>query len=433
MASSKTRYPPVDMGKGKVERRGRKRKKLLNSSTEASLRNPTPVKTKPPVPVSTAKGLLNMLKEKHPILKLHALNNLNIIMDQFWPEISTNIAQIEELYEDDNFEHRHLAALVASKVFFHLGELSEALQYALGAASLFNISDGSEYVQTLVAKSVDEYISMNLRLEKGEEGVSLDPRLVAVVDRVLDRCLLDGKSEQAVGIALECRRLDKLEEAITRSRNPGSRLTYCLKLSQTFVNSREFRREVLRLLVENYQKLPEPDYLSLCQCLMLLDEPQQVAEVLQQLILGSSTLVAYQVAFDLFENENQIFLTRVKDSLQDAAAADAADSSAAIPRAAEGADNCAAAGDVEAGCSSSRGQQMNSSCMESLNKLKGILTGDIPINLYLHFLRSNNRFETFHIPTASETNPLKIKRMNQYIIESEKNPAFDLNVRDTIS
>lgn len=419
----------MDLGKRRrVDRERKKRKKLLNSSTDASLRNPNAGR-KPPV-LSTATGLLNMLKEQHPILKLHALNNLNVFMEQFWPEISADIAKIEALYEDEHFEHRHLAALVASKVFFHLGELTEALQYALGAASLFNVSDGCEYVQTLVAKCVDEYISMNLRLEKGGDGLSLDPRLVAVVDRVLDQCLLDGKSEQAVGIALECRRLDKLEEAITRSRNPGGRLTYCLKLSQTFVNCREFRREVLRLLVENYQKLREPDYLSLCQCLMLLDEPHQVARILQQLVhggdeSGASAMVAYQVAFDLFENENQSFLTRVKESLQDyaselpsmggvsnanrimtprtqAAASCNPSGEPSQPRL----DNCsdalaststntAAAGAMEVEHlgegSSSRGKKV--SCFERLNKLKGILTGDIPINLYLHFLRSNNRFD----------------------------------------
>ncbi|KAG0581711.1 hypothetical protein KC19_3G002300 [Ceratodon purpureus] len=435
MATSGTRYTPMDVGKGKLRK---KRKKLLNSSTDASLR-PT-AKRKPPV-LSTASGLLNMLKEKHPILKLHALNNLNVFMERFWPEISADIAQIESLYEDEHFEHRRLAALVASKVFYHLGELAESLTYALGADSLFNVSDNSEYVQTLVAKCVDEYISINSRLEKGEEGLLLDPRLIAIVERVLDQCLVDGKSEQAVGIALECRRLDKLEEAITRSRDPGARLTYCLKLSQTFVNSREFRREVLRLLVENYQKLREPDYLSLCHCLMLLDEAHEVARVLQRLVQGEgdSALLAYQVAFDLFEDEDQKFLARVRQFLQDSVSevperhsigdsntkgrnpttplapsehragnSETGDSnrrvdtlepqlgncSDALPSTSRVSMNASGSAPLEVeqhhvGESSSRGR--NVSYFERLKKLNGILTGDIPISLHLHFLHSNNR------------------------------------------
>lgn len=36
------------------------------------------------------------------------------------------------------------------QVFYHLGELDDALTYALGAGSLFDVNEQSEYVQTLV-------------------------------------------------------------------------------------------------------------------------------------------------------------------------------------------------------------------------------------------------------------------------------------------
>lgn len=41
--------------------------------------------------VSSAGGLLAMLNESHPLLKLHALSNLNNLVDNFWPEISTSV------------------------------------------------------------------------------------------------------------------------------------------------------------------------------------------------------------------------------------------------------------------------------------------------------------------------------------------------------
>lgn len=41
--------------------------------------------------VSSAGGLLAMLNEPHPALKLHALSYLNNLVDQFWPEISTSV------------------------------------------------------------------------------------------------------------------------------------------------------------------------------------------------------------------------------------------------------------------------------------------------------------------------------------------------------
>ncbi len=38
------------------------------------------------------------------------------------------------------------------KVFYHLGELDDALNYALGAGSLFDVEEQSEYVTTLVGE-----------------------------------------------------------------------------------------------------------------------------------------------------------------------------------------------------------------------------------------------------------------------------------------
>lgn len=51
-----------------------------------------------------------------------------------------------------------------------------------------------------------------------------------------------------MGIAIECRRLDKLEEAITRSDNVHGSLSYCINISHSFVYRREYRHEVRVLL-----------------------------------------------------------------------------------------------------------------------------------------------------------------------------------------
>ena len=56
----------------------------------------------------------------------------------------------EVLYEDDGFSNRELAALVLAKVYYHLGAFDSALTFALGAGSLFNVSERSEFVETVV-------------------------------------------------------------------------------------------------------------------------------------------------------------------------------------------------------------------------------------------------------------------------------------------
>lgn len=58
------------------------------------------------------------------------------------------------------------------------------------------------------------------------------------------RCFADGQFEQAVGIALEARRLDKLEQTIKSSPDMVKTLTYSLQVCQTLVVSREFRQQV---------------------------------------------------------------------------------------------------------------------------------------------------------------------------------------------
>lgn len=64
------------------------------------------------------------------------------------------------------------------------------------------------------------------------------------------RCILDGKYQQAMGVAVECRRLDKLEQAITSSDNVQAALSSCVSLSHSFVNRREYRCEVRTIAIE---------------------------------------------------------------------------------------------------------------------------------------------------------------------------------------
>ena len=58
----------------------------------------------------------------------------------------------EMLYEDSAFKHSNLSALVASKVYYHLGAFEESLTYALGADELFDVNSTSEYVETIIGK-----------------------------------------------------------------------------------------------------------------------------------------------------------------------------------------------------------------------------------------------------------------------------------------
>ena len=204
----------------------------------------------------------------------------------------------EALYESDSFPERELAALVASKVYYHLEEFDDALKYALGAGQRFDVASKSEYVETLIAKSIDEYIALRVKSTKHASAaaaaaaassaaaaaadddddemdadapststssaasassssassapVVIDARLEAIVERMFDRCFADGEYKQALGVALEARRMDRVRAAIERSANVFGLLAYALDIALTRIAQREFRHEVLRLLVDVY-------------------------------------------------------------------------------------------------------------------------------------------------------------------------------------
>ena len=65
---------------------------------------------------SNADGLISMLTEPDISLRTYALEALAKQCEIHWFSLSGSISVVENLYEDDSFPQRELAALVASKV-----------------------------------------------------------------------------------------------------------------------------------------------------------------------------------------------------------------------------------------------------------------------------------------------------------------------------
>ncbi|OLQ01422.1 26S proteasome non-ATPase regulatory subunit 1 [Symbiodinium microadriaticum] len=212
--------------------------------------------------------VLSLLEEQENQLRCAALQRLNEVVDQFWHEIADYLNDIETLYEDPAFPGREMAALVASKVFYHLEEYrpryDDALRLALGAGQLFNLNQRSEYVEKIVAVAIDEYVKLtgdNFELEmKKKDPVPIDARLEDVVNRMFARCMEDKAYKHGLGMALETRRLDKEEEGeeeegevtefIKQSDALAEMLEYAQLSAMTLLTSKAFRERVLKALVE---------------------------------------------------------------------------------------------------------------------------------------------------------------------------------------
>ena len=152
------------------------------------------------------------------------------------------------------------------------------------------------------------------------------------------------------------------------------------------------------------------------------------AEILEKLLKKpETTLMAYQIGFDLYESATQQFLTSVRNSMKlvsappatitdaapiaDAAATDAADTEsmetddaapdtvAAAPK--EGTPNGTTATTTTTAAAAAAVPTTETSA--ELKKLAGILSGDTTISLHLQFLIRNNHTDLLVLKKTKET------------------------------
>ncbi|KOC65453.1 26S proteasome non-ATPase regulatory subunit 1 [Habropoda laboriosa] len=357
-----------------------------------------------------------------PELKVFDLKKLDMIVDEFWPEISEAIEKIEILHEDISFPQHDLAALVASKVYYHLGSFEDSLTYALGAGELFDVNARNEYVDTTIAKCIDYYTQQRVleaegKLPRGSTGI--DPRLKGIVNRMFQRCLDDNQYRQALGLALETRRMDIFEAAIMQSDDVNGMLSYAFQVVMSLIQNRGFRNTVLRCLVSLYRNLGTPDYVNMCQCLIFLDDPLAVAELLDRLSKGSQdcVLMAYQIAFDLYESATQQFLGRVLQALRATAPIPGAlmvkPIVKAAPKVTTESSSESTAMETETSTTPAPEEKSERS-VESLNAeereqqervdaLSSILGGEISIDLHLQFLIRSNHTDMLILKNTKDT------------------------------
>ncbi len=106
-------------------------------------------------------------------------------------------------------------------------------------------------------------------------------------------------------------------------------LSYAFRVVMQLINNRHYSQDLLRCLVDLYRGLEKPDFVQMCQCLIYLDDPASVATLLETLSQGSEgeALMAYQIAFDMYESATQQFLNDVVQAIK---------RTAPIPEAVEG-------------------------------------------------------------------------------------------------
>ncbi|KAF2140844.1 uncharacterized protein K452DRAFT_359291 [Aplosporella prunicola CBS 121167] len=158
--------------------------------------------------------------------------------------------------------------------------------------------------------------------------------LQTVIRRLFESCYEVGAYRQVVGIAIEARNLEVLRETILRAsqdeKKQGKKaanggpskseelMEYVLDICMNVVQERGLRNEILRLILDMLNELPNPDYFSIAKCVVYLNQHSMASNMLRHLVErgdGHSLAVAYQLSFDLYDNSTQEFLSKVMEEL----------------------------------------------------------------------------------------------------------------------
>ena len=238
----------------------------------------------------------------------------------------------------------------------------------------------------------------------------LDTRraIESVIERLYETCLQAGRYKQVVGIAVEARRLDVVSRVIQRADEDHKRakgksaqddapglaeelMDYCLGICLDIVQERAFRNEILQLVLDilTSGRAKDPDYFSIAKCIVYLDKDEQARTVIRHLVdtgTVGATAIAYQFAFDLYDNGTQEFLGRVVSGLpkgeppaekkEEQQGAGESESEPLL----SGADNKDSEGEVETDAKKA----------SVYKNIRSILDGTETIRLNLEFLYRNN-------------------------------------------
>ncbi|KAK2623570.1 hypothetical protein QTJ16_007124 [Diplocarpon rosae] len=225
--------------------------------------------------------------------------------------------------------------------------------------------------------------------------------LQKVIERLFESCMRNGRYRQVVGIAVEAQNLDVLRRVIKRASDdekksrgkqvegiPGPTeelMEYVLDICMGVVQERSLRTEILRLILDLLSEIPTPDYFSIAKCAVYLDQDEDVSTMLKKLVANddqTSTAVAYQIAFDLYDNGTQEFLSKVIKSLPEQPAPESENPTES--------DQLLSELNDRAGAPAPSSVNISDKEYATFDRVRSILDGSATVRLNLEFLYRNN-------------------------------------------
>ena len=193
--------------------------------------------------INTATSFLALLQEDDLQMKSLALDKLDLLVDQHWPEISDYIRLFKDYYEKNILpEKQKLIALILSKLYYNLEDYTSSVEWALKSEEKFNIKENSLYVNTILKKMLDQYIEIRKHNFYNRENLKLiDNRIIMIIENVFNNCLKDNRLYQALGFCIESYDLDRLTKALESSKEIMKNINFVYEIAQNYVIKKKWK------------------------------------------------------------------------------------------------------------------------------------------------------------------------------------------------
>ena len=261
--------------------------------------------------INTATSFLALLQEDDLQMKSLALDKLNLLIDEHWPEISDYIRLFKDYYEKDTIQgKKKLLALILSKLYYNLEDYQSAVEWALKSEDSFKIDEKSLYVNTILKKMLDQYIQIRkYNFFNRENQKPIDKRINTIIETVFNNCLKDNRLYQAFGFCIESYDLDRLTKAIESSNQILNNLNFVYDIAQNYVTNKEYSAALIEHILKLLLKYAKQEYMHITSCQFFLSNSEALAMTLLNILKEEEDpSIAYQIAFDLYDNQNPNYL-----------------------------------------------------------------------------------------------------------------------------
>lgn len=154
-----------------------------------------------------AQHFITSLEEKEPEFRVHAVMQLLEVVETEWIHIIDYLPKVEECAKDESFPKKHDAALLASKTYYFLGKLEQAVEFAILSGDKFDYKNETDSYCVAVTGYI---FTLYKKYPTGE----VPKLLFDLCMKVLDHLVETKNYASALCISVDIRNIEYIERVI---------------------------------------------------------------------------------------------------------------------------------------------------------------------------------------------------------------------------